>query len=206
MIRCKNCLQEIKANTEACGNCGALVHPPPVAYFYTPPIRLLVLSCITMGLYQIYWFYKNWAAVKKATGIKGMYPFWRAFFTVLFCWSLFKRIRHDAGAYGYKHQRLAYIAAFIFISSRVGLSILGILANISSLPPLQLLIFLLWLLIFLPLETMALLIMQRAIKFHNEHAIPDYPKKRRLTKGEVVWIILGCLWWGVSVLYAVLQR
>ncbi len=154
--------------------------------FYTPPIRLLFLSCITMGLYQIYWFYKNWAAVKKATGIKGMYPFWRAFFTVLFCWSLFKRIRYDVRAYGYKHQRLAYIVAFIFISSCVGSSILGILANISSLPPLQLLIFLLWLLIFLPLETMALLIMQRAIKFHNEHAIPDYPKKRGLTKGEVV--------------------
>jgi len=145
-------------------------------------------------VYQIYWFYKNWAAVKKAKGIKRIYPFWRALFVVLFCWSLFKRIRHDAGKYGYKHQRSVHIGAFLFIGSYVGLWILDVLTSISPLPPPTFL-----LLIFLPLPIIALLIAQRAITLHNKHAIADYPKRKKLTNGDVVCIVVVCIWCAVSI-------
>ena len=168
MIRCKNCLKELSANTEACGNCGALVHPSPVVYFGVPMAYLTALCLLTLGIYQIYWFYKNWAAVKKAKGIRGIYPFWRALFSALFCWSLFKRIRNEAGTYGYKHQKSVRIAAFLFISSHVGLLILDELMRITPLPSPTFL-----LLVFLSLQIIALLIAQRAIEFHNKHAIAD---------------------------------
>jgi hypothetical protein len=154
MIRCKNCLKELSANTEACGNCGALVHPSPVVYFRVPMVYLTALCLLTLGIYQIYWFYKNWAAVKKAKGIRGIYPFWRALFAALFCWSLFKRIRNKA--------------AFLFIGSHVGLLILDELMRITPLPSPTFL-----LLVFLSLQIIALLIAQRAIEFHNKHAIAD---------------------------------
>lgn len=156
MERCKNCLRELRVNAEACDNCGALVHPYPVVYFYTPPVYFIPLCLLSFNFYQIYWHYKNWTAVKKAQGIKGIYPFWRAFFCVIFCWSLFRSVHRDAGKYGYKYPIAFHVAACFFMSSAVGL---GILAP----PPLSLLNFL--------TSMIALLITQRAIIFHNKHAI-----------------------------------
>lgn len=189
MTRCKNCLQELRVDAAACGNCGALVHPSPTVYFYTPPGYLIPLCLLTFGFYPIYWFYKNWAAVKKAQGIKGIYPFWRAVFSVFFCWGLLRKIHDDARKYGYKHSRAFCIAVFIFMGNyfvfSVMLSILGRFINGSDALSL----------LDSPLITVALLITQRAIKFHNTHAISGYSQKRKLTRGEMVFIVLGCIGW-----------
>ncbi len=190
MTRCKNCLQELRVDAAACGNCGALVHPSPVVYFHTPLGYFIPLCLLTFGFYEIYWHYKNWTAVKKAQDIKGIYPFWRAVFPIFFCWSLLSKIHHDAGKYGYKHPRAFCIAVFIFMGSyfflSIILSILGKLVNDAG-------VFLS--LLASPLSMVALLITQRAIKFHNTHAISGYSKKQKLTKGEMVFIVLGCIGW-----------
>jgi uncharacterized membrane protein YvbJ len=36
-----------------------------IEYFSIPPKRLALLSILTLGLYEIFWFYKNWEAIKK---------------------------------------------------------------------------------------------------------------------------------------------
>jgi hypothetical protein len=57
--------------------------------------KFLVLSFCTLGLYQLYWFYKNWMAVKERTG-ESIIPFGRAFFGIFYCYALLKRVRaHD---------------------------------------------------------------------------------------------------------------
>jgi len=186
MIKCKNCHQDLPVNTRICGHCGTLVHKPPTEYFYTPTIYFLFLYCTTLGLYHAYWFYKNWVAIKKASHEKRIYPFLRALFAIISCWGLLKRIYHDAATYGYKHQKSAYTAAFLFIGSYVLLWIF----DKSNLNPVLVLV--ICVPIVLALQASALLIAQRAIKFHNKHTIPGYSTKRQLTNVELVWITTVC--------------
>jgi len=46
----------------------------------------------TFGLYELYWFYKNWQYLKLREK-ENISPFWRAFFGIFFCYSLFSEIR-----------------------------------------------------------------------------------------------------------------
>lgn len=64
-------------------------------YFPVSALKLGVMSICTLGLYQIYWFYKNWHLVKERESSNVM-PAMRSFFAYFFCYSLFKKIRDTA--------------------------------------------------------------------------------------------------------------
>jgi hypothetical protein len=66
-------------------------------YFAVSPLKLVVMSVCTMGIYELYWFYKNWVLIKDRENIDIM-PFWRAFFAVFFCYSFFKKVQASAVA------------------------------------------------------------------------------------------------------------
>jgi len=34
-------------------------------YFAVSPLKLVVMSICTMGIYELYWFYKNWVLIKE---------------------------------------------------------------------------------------------------------------------------------------------
>ena len=59
----------------------------PVSWF-----KLFVMSIVTFGFYQQFWFYKNWQLL-KAENESNISPFWRAVFTNLFCYSLLAQIK-----------------------------------------------------------------------------------------------------------------
>lgn len=66
------------------------------AYFFsTSTFKLAVMSICTFGIYELYWFYKNWVLIKERTGQKIM-PSWRAFFAPLWAYSCFKNIKNAA--------------------------------------------------------------------------------------------------------------
>lgn len=85
--------------------------PPDPAPAYAPPapaaemgelhamevFKLLLMSVVTLGLYNVYWFYRNWKrlAERKSWEIS---PFWRAVFTPIWAFSLFDEIRDEAAA------------------------------------------------------------------------------------------------------------
>jgi len=64
-------------------------------YFSTTPLKLVILSVCTLGLYEIYWFYKNWVLIKKRTG-RSIMPFFRAFFAPIWAYSYFKYLSESA--------------------------------------------------------------------------------------------------------------
>jgi uncharacterized membrane protein YbjE (DUF340 family) len=64
-------------------------------YFPVSVIKLLVLSICTLGLYELYWFYKNWQSVKQREQSNIM-PVWRTIFALFFCYALLRRVRDDA--------------------------------------------------------------------------------------------------------------
>jgi hypothetical protein len=63
---------------------------PP--FFSVSILKLIVLSVCTLGLYEVYWFYKNWQLIKAREG-SNISPAPRALFAVLYCYQCFCNIR-----------------------------------------------------------------------------------------------------------------
>lgn len=63
-----------------------------LAYFTVGPAKLVLLSLCTFGLYELYWFYRNWQCVKHRLDL-DIWPFWRAFFAPLWLFSLTAHVR-----------------------------------------------------------------------------------------------------------------
>lgn len=85
--------QQEQSSTIVSGTGSDLVSSP--MYFPVSLLKLVVMSTCTMGIYELYWYYKNWCLIKEREKIDIM-PSWRAFFAGLFCYSLFKRIQATA--------------------------------------------------------------------------------------------------------------
>lgn len=114
MFTCPKCgFQQEKF--EQCMQCGIVIdkylertnnapqvspHSAMPLYFAVSRSKLIVMSLCTFGIYEIYWFYKNWKLVKERKG-GNIRPFWRAFFAVFFCHALFKSIRDSGNSYGF---------------------------------------------------------------------------------------------------------
>lgn len=80
--------------------------------------KLVMLSVLTFGLYEIYWFYKQWQFVKKAKDLK-VTPWARGLFSPLFAYPLFKHVfelARDAGEKSSPSAGWLAIAYFILVS------------------------------------------------------------------------------------------
>lgn len=64
-------------------------------FFPVSLTKFIVLSICTLGLYELYWFYRNWQLIKVREGGR-MVPALRAFFAIFFCYACFARIRDSA--------------------------------------------------------------------------------------------------------------
>jgi hypothetical protein len=65
-------------------------------FFPVSLLKLTLMSLATLGLYEIYWFYQNWKCVHHNFGDKVNAPV-RAVFYPLVSYSLFRKIREQAG-------------------------------------------------------------------------------------------------------------
>ncbi|HZX29994.1 MAG TPA: DUF4234 domain-containing protein [Rhodocyclaceae bacterium] len=72
----------------------------PTPFFAVSTNKLLVMSICTLGLYQVYWFYKHWQHIRRREQSR-LSPAPRALFSILFCYPCFRRIRNfDAPGLG----------------------------------------------------------------------------------------------------------
>jgi len=53
------------------------------------------MSIASLGAYPVYWSYQNWKRIAEAAG-ERLSPFWRAFFTPIWFFPLFGRVRAKA--------------------------------------------------------------------------------------------------------------
>ena len=66
---------------------------PP--YFAVSLRKLVLMSIGTLGLYEVWWFYKNWSRIKHREQ-SDISPAWRAVFTPIWAYACFARIRTSA--------------------------------------------------------------------------------------------------------------
>jgi predicted Zn finger-like uncharacterized protein len=156
---------------------------PTLAFFSVSKPKLILMSLCTLGLYQIYWYYKNWSILKHGTG-QNIRPFWRAIFAVFFCYSLFKSVKQSAHSLGIPCQMSPGLLACVYI----------VLSATWRLPdPL----WLIGLLAFVPLVSVQGVINEVNLKGTHRHEPND-----RFTWGNIVIILIGGLLLLLSVIGA----
>ncbi len=186
---CENCGTKSSKENKFCQNCGNKTEVDsitPVEYFAISKQRLILFSILTLGIYQIYWFYKNWKAVKKTEGQNGSsyWPFWRAVFAVFFCHSLFKKVLESAKSHAYQNPyspgwlATGYILLLLISNGlfRMDLQDIGVW-------------FVIVFLTFIPL-----LPVQKAINFNNGKINGHKELKKDFSGAEVAVIVFGIIW------------
>jgi len=71
-----------------------------IAFFTRQPALLALYVVMSLGAFGLYWSYRNWDAVRVASGRK-MLPLLRAIFSIIYAWPLFKIMILQARVRGY---------------------------------------------------------------------------------------------------------
>ncbi len=118
-----------------------LPQPPPVNVYFTASIlKLVVMTVCTLGIYELYWFYKNWILIRQRTG-RSLSPLWRATFAPFWGYALFKDIKKVADENEVENNvwPITQGLAFLFLmmmgfypGSLSVLSVFGVLALIPA--------------------------------------------------------------------------
>jgi hypothetical protein len=152
------------------------------SYFTPSTSKLVVMSLCTFGLYNLYWFYKNWLILKNAG--KECSPFWRTFFASIFAYSCFKsiymkdaQIRNKA----YKDFPVIFlsVAYFILCATWRLPSQYGLIGFLSFLP---------------------IIMVNRAALAINQMQFPGFVSNNKFSKWNWLAIVLGVVIFALAVL------
>lgn len=156
-------------------------------FFAVSPFKLVLMSICTLGLYQVYWFYKHWALIRERSE-PHIIPWGRAIFGVFWCYSCFKSIRED-------ERRLGVAPAL----PAGPLTIFWIVVTLTSrLPPPYVLICF--------LSPLPLVQVQRHINHINGLVAPDHDRNMRLSAWNWMAVVVGGIFFGLVLLGLALPR
>jgi hypothetical protein len=145
-------------------------------FFPTSTTKLAIMSLCTFGIYELFWFYKNWKFLKEKHNFK-IRPFWRAWFSVFFCYSFFKIVKkyskqHQVKA-DYKPGQLTFVFVLLYVTWQAPDPI--------------------W--IFSSLTFIPLLSVQKVINNLNTQLFPNFDINSKFSGWNIFGIILGSIWW-----------
>jgi len=143
-------------------------------FFAVSPTKLIVMSICTLGMYQLYWFYRNWCHVKRNEESE-IQPILRAIFGMFFCYPLFKRIRDWARSHGIKKT-------FAAGPLTVGWIVLSLFSRLPA--PF-------WLLGFFSM--LFLIPAQKTANEINAITSPQHNPNRVFTKSDLAVVVIGGL-------------
>ncbi|MBN2406182.1 MAG: DUF4234 domain-containing protein [Elusimicrobia bacterium] len=101
-------------------------------FYYLPVSKVVILSILTLGIYELIWFYRQWSFVKERLK-PGIKPFWRAVFGILYCDSLFKTVKKYADTKGIEAGFSADLLALAYILLSFSWKLPGYLSAIALL-------------------------------------------------------------------------
>jgi len=192
-MNCPGCGSAVPEDQDVCSQCGTgiargesptpflPVEPAVVVSAELPPFfavslwKLAVMSVCTLGLYELYWFYRNWQRVRVREQ-KDFSPAIRVLFALIFCYPCFRRIRRYGVAMGLSKGPPMIPLALLWMIVKV----FGVLPMPGALISLSGFLFL------LPVQSYANQI--------NSEKVPGHVRNGRFTKVNWAWILVGgCL-------------
>ena len=156
--------------------------PDRPKFFPVSVAKLATMSVCTFGLYQIYWFYKNWRLVKSYDQSR-ISPPWRSVLGLLFCYPLFRRVQSVA-----RQQSISMPSAALLFAAWTTATFL------SYSPPPYLLASFGSVLFMLPI--------QRAANRINTQVAPQHDPNGRFGAINIVMVLIGGLFAVLSVIGA----
>ena len=157
---------------------------PP--FLYIPIFRYIGMSLLTVGIYDIYWLYKNYSFLKNRYGLK-IDPMGRALFSILYFYDLFKRIHDDSYANNIKFPQ--------FSESFIGLIFyLGVILQFISSYAIGETDYAILIWVFLGMQIFAIMQVQSYI---NDVISLEYPYMDYYgwSKGHIILIVLSLIYW-----------
>jgi hypothetical protein len=153
------------------------------AYYAVSPLKVVLYSLATVGIFELYWLYKQWKAVRAQTGW-DVSPFWRMWFSIFYTGSLFSRIRLDAAEVGVAGTTsTGALNAVFIICSLIG----GLTSRLSGA------VGSVWFLSFLSVVPLA--IMQGEINRYLARITPGRDLNAGFGVGGVLLVVTGALLW-----------
>ena len=157
-------------------------------FYVVGKAKFLILMITTFGLYEFFWFYKNWS-LYKARHNENMLPVMRAIFSIFFVYSLFKRVAASIDANGRESKWYPgwMAASYILLSLSSSLvdSIASRVETYSLLDLFSLAVF--------PIIVWILYCAQQEINVACDD--PEGDSNAALTPANYFWIVLGLLIW-----------
>ena len=151
----------------------------PVMYFDISKKRMVLCSILTLGLYDLYWMYQNWKALKIARKDPDNGPLGQTVFWIFYLYSLFKTIFKDADKVGFKSR---YSAGVLFGTYLL----MAIITQSNAFPA-----FIFWMMIFI--SPFVLFPVMDAIRANNKALDEAAVPRRKITLGEVIILLIGGL-------------
>jgi hypothetical protein len=168
----------------------AAVNDEPI-FFPVSRTKLIVMLVVTLTLYQLVWFYKNWALARRRG--EPVLPLLRAVFAVFFCYSLFDRVRSRAAPAGVR------LPAGLLATAWIVLTLVGNVFDRVVSPeefPAAFLISL----VLLFAAASVLVPVQHAVNTINRVEVPDHDPNDRFTAANWLWIVVGGLFVALATL------
>jgi hypothetical protein len=171
---------------------GMSVHdtsaPAKVVYSYAQPVlRFVLLSFFTLGIFNIYWYYRNWKHLKNFRNV-NISPGWK---TV----GLFIPLVGFVLIYG-AHRDYKYLIEEEAVNRKLYpgwiILILIVCAIMTRLPGAY------WLLGYLSIIPLA--IVQGVLNDLWAKVQPEFPMRTKWRAGEIVLLIFGILFWVLIVI------
>ncbi len=162
--------------------------PKAAAFFHVDIEKFAILFVMTVGMYQLYWFYKQWSALKKYYQLDA-WPIPRAFFSIFFTHSLCTYVNEYFREDGREYKWSNTLNATIYVGLILVGAILGqVQEHFSDLVLIGVASLLLTLASGIPL-----LQIQKAINvalIGSEYEVND-----DFTWLNWIWFVLGIIYW-----------
>jgi hypothetical protein len=155
-------------------------------YFAPSTAKVAVLGVATLGLYQTYWLYRQWKAVRARRG-EDLSPFWRAVFDVIFVGRLFRVLRAEVE--GAEVRTTGDTGTLI-----IGFIVVEILSRAAARMDSG------WLWLLGVVSVVPIVILQGEINQLLARRDPHGPPPEGFGVGAVVALVLGVLSWGLIIL------
>lgn len=157
-------------------------------FYVVARTKFLLMFFVTMGFYQVYWFYRHWALFRRYHDV-SLWPVARTLFPIFFTHSLTGAVDHRLKKSSQAYAWSPGLLATAFVMMQIASSLCDRLAwkEIGSpytdwvafalMPPIG---YVLW-----------------RIQDAANHACgqPDGDSNRRITWANGVWLVLGALLW-----------